>query len=108
MPRKSKLLRFGPTPDEVIGISKSLRDIPNSALKGMEFYEYGWDVWGTKSEVGYFLPRLLEYLANDPDYLDSPGLFGLFQFKLYRLFSDSNTDWTKLEKNAYLILCELF
>ena len=66
----------------------------------MEFYAYGWTSWGTKEEIGYFLPRLMEYLLADINRLSYPGLFGLFKYKLKNLFSESNTDWTTVEKES--------
>jgi hypothetical protein len=91
---------FGPSIEELSGLSKDLRNIPDSTLAGMEFFEYGWDSWGTKNEVGYFLPRLMEYLANDAEKLENPGLFSLFKYKLRDLFSDTNHDWTHDEKES--------
>lgn len=95
-PEKISCFDFGPSPEELLGVSKDLRDIPDSTLAGMEFFAYGWDSWGTKNEVGYFLPRLMEYLANDVERLENAGLFSLFKYKLHDLFSDTN-DWTHEE-----------
>jgi hypothetical protein len=93
---------FGPTPEELAGISKPLRDIPNDTLKGMEFFAYGWDSWGSKNEVGYFLPRLMEYLAEDIERLENPGLFSLFKYKLRDFFPENNEDWTEKQKESLL------
>lgn len=102
-PEKISCFDFGPSSEQLLDVSKDLRDIPDSTLSGMEFYAYGWGSWGTKNEVGYFLPRLMEYLANDVERLEHPGFFSLFKYKLHDLFSDSNTDWTKEETEC---LCE--
>jgi hypothetical protein len=95
---KTSCFDYGPTPEELSGISKSLRDIPDNIMARMEFFAYGWDSWGTKNEVGYFLPRLMMYLADDVDRLDDPGFFSLFKYKLRDLFSDANEDWTDKQK----------
>jgi hypothetical protein len=91
---------LGPTAAELAGIQVELRHIPEETLAGMEFFAYGWRTWGTKQEVGYFLPRLMEYLAQDMQRLGQPGLFGLFKYKLTHLFAITNQDWTGAEKES--------
>ena len=98
--KETSCFDYGPTQEELSGISKSLRDISDNILLRMEFFAYGWDSWGTKNEVGYFLPRLMEYLADDVDRLDNAGLFSLFKYKLRDLFSDANEDWTDRQKES--------
>ena len=93
---------FGPSPEELAGISKPLRDIPDDTLRGMEFFAYDWDSWGSKNEIGYFLPRLLEYLVEDIERLEDPGFFSLFNYKLINLFSETNDDWTEKQKDSLL------
>jgi hypothetical protein len=98
--KETSCFDYGPTQDEFLGISKPLRDIPDNILRRMEFFAFGWDSWGTKSEVGYFLPRLMEYLSDDVNRLEDPGLFSLFKYKLRNLFSDANEDWTDNQKES--------
>ncbi len=100
---KTSCFDYGPTSKELSGVSKPLREIPDDILIGMEFFAYGWDSWGSKNEVGYFLPRLMEYLADDICRLDNPGLFSLFKYKLRDLFSDTHNDWTDRQKESLLI-----
>ncbi|WP_420589546.1 hypothetical protein [Bacterioplanoides sp.] len=90
---------LGPSPKEVKALSNGLKEIPDEILKIMEFYGEGWNSWGSKEDVGYLLPRLMQYLADDISRLDS-GVFSLFDFKLVNFFSDSNSDWTNDEKDS--------
>lgn len=90
---------FGPSLDEIEGLSNELRCIPDRTIANMEFYGYGWDSWGSKSDVGYFLPRLMQYIAADISRLEVPGIFSLFPFKLEGFFSETNTDWNAEEKS---------
>jgi hypothetical protein len=90
---------FGPTPDEIEGLSNELRCIPDRTIASMEFSGGGWDSWGSKSDVGYFLPRLMQYIAADVNRLVIPGIFSLFPFKLKDFFSESNIDWNAEEKS---------
>lgn len=96
-PKEVSCFEYGPTPEEISGVSRDLRNIPDSTLNGVIFYNYGWDYWGSKNEVGYFLPRLMEYFADDVARFE---LGGLFKFKLGYVFSDTNDDWTDEEKES--------
>jgi len=97
-PKKVGCFDMGPTQDEVEGLSNELRNIPDRTLANMEFYGSGWKSWGSKSDVGYFLPRLMQYIANDVSRLEIRGVFSLFPFKLEGFFSDSNKEWNLNEK----------
>jgi len=88
---------FGPSESELEGISKSLRDIPDSVLLSMEFYGWGWDSWGTEEEVKYFLPRLLELISEDISKLET--LFSLIKYKLPNIFLP-HSDWPVDEVGA--------
>ena len=98
-PEKIGCFDFGPTPDEIEGLSNELRCIPDRTIANMEFYGDGWDSWGSKSDVGYLLPRIMQYLATDVSRLEIPGIFSLFPFKLKGFFSESNIDWNTKEKS---------
>ena len=92
---------YGPDEKELAGISVGRRNITDYALLRMEFYGDGWETWGTKEEVGYFLPRLLEFSSVEThDRLENSALFSLFKYKLPDLFLPINQDWTRLEKAA--------
>lgn len=74
---------FGPSSVELADIrDHPLREIPPRTLRSMEFFAYGWESWGSESEVKHFLPRLLEFTSEDIDLFSSPGLAGLFKYKL--------------------------
>lgn len=85
---------YGPTAEEIAGISKDLREIPSKVVDAMEFY--GTE-WGTANEVKYFLPRLLECIAEDINRLDDPGYFSLIKYKLQGCLSTKNLDLPKKE-----------
>lgn len=91
---------FGPTEEELAGLSKGLRNIPINVLDKMEFYAEGWNSWGSENEVKYFLPRLLECIAENVEFLSYPSCFSLFKYKLPNCFSAINKDWSDVEKNS--------
>jgi hypothetical protein len=89
---------YGPDVEELVGISQDLPNIPCNIIGRMEFYASGWDSWGKENEVKYFLPRLLECVAQDITRLNEPGYFSLFTYKLSNCFSNFNKDWLEEEK----------
>ena len=91
---------YGPSTEELEGISLPLREIPVSIIKSMEFYGYGWEEWGTESEVKYFLPRILEVLQEDVQLLDQSGFFSFFKYKLTNCLKPMNADWSDIERSA--------
>ena len=91
---------YGPTNQEVADLARPLRDIPNRTMAKMEFYAFGWDSWGSKQEAGYFLPRLMTYLAEDITRLREPALFSLFKYKLQGVLSHPSKDWTDRQIEA--------
>lgn len=91
---------LGPTLEEAELLSRELRCIPDSIIANMEFYGSGWDSWGSKADVGYFLPRLMQFIAEDVSRLEISGIFSLFTFKLEGYFLESNVDWNAEEKAA--------
>lgn len=99
-PANVSFFDFGPNAEEFAGISNELRNIPTRILDRMEFYEAGWNSWGTENEVKYLLPRLLECISFDINRLDDPGYFSLFKYKLKNCFSVTNKDWSDIEKNC--------
>jgi hypothetical protein len=77
-------------------LSYNIRSIPDKLLWELEFYGDG-EYWGTTLEVKYFLPRVLEYIAN--------------QFLLKEFYSDSCffkcklsqiSNWTSKERDVIL------
>lgn len=94
------LFDFGPTEKELKEVSKPLDQISFEVIRGMEFYESAWNSWGTKAEVSYFLPRLLEFLASDITVLGYPSTFGLFKYKLRGTLEQECELWTPTEKEA--------
>lgn len=97
-PAKVSCFDYGPTTEEIAGISKDLRDIPSKVVDAMEFYG---SEWGTDNEVKYFLPRLLECIAEDINRLDDPGYFSLFKYKLQGCFSTKNLELS--EKDGVVV-----
>lgn len=91
---------FGPTEEEVKALSNGLRNIPDETIQFMEFYGSGWDSWGSKIDIGFLLPRLMQYVAEDIERLDDISFFSLFNYKLLNFFSDSNSDWSPKEKES--------
>lgn len=91
---------YGPTAEELASISKDIQEIPDEVLQSMEFYDSTWDSWGTKNEVGYFLPRLMQYIADDVSRINDMGMHSLFKYKLAGLFSYATRDWSREEKQS--------
>lgn len=91
---------YGPTPEEAETLSNGLKNIPDETVKSMEFFGFGWDSWGTKNEVGYLIPRIMQYFAGDVVRLEDIRLFSLFKYKLVGFFSCSSSEWTHEEKNS--------
>jgi len=73
---------FSPSEEELKDISKPLRKIPDKAIESMEFFSEDFESWGTKLEVKFLIPRLLEYLTNHIEELEDPGFFSFFNYKL--------------------------
>ncbi|PQO30628.1 hypothetical protein C5Y96_14255 [Blastopirellula marina] len=77
----------------------------------MEFFAYGWESWGSESEVKHFLPRLLEIVSEDID-LSDPGLAGLFKYKLCGVLRSrrnappQGVSWPKKERETLAVWAE--
>ncbi len=80
---KVRCFDYGPTAEELAGITKDLRNIPTEVIDAMEFYGAEW---GTDNEVKYFLPRILECISEDISRLEDPNYFSLFKYKLRNCF----------------------
>lgn len=99
-PKNVGCFDFGPSQKVIEDLSGDLRNIPDSALVHMEFHGGGWDSWGSKIDVGYLLPRLMQFIAEDVGRLQIGGIFSLFTCKLNDFFLCSSVDWNSDEKLA--------
>lgn len=96
----------GPTQEELDGVSLNLKDVPDKVLGSMEFYDFGWESWGTEVEVKYFLPRFLEYLAAKPSRLEGGGASSLLKFKMLNLHESEL--WLPAEKAILFSFLDIF
>lgn len=96
---------YGPSQMELEGISKPVREIPERAIDGMEFFSYEFNEWGTAEEVKYLLPRMLEYLSTSPEGLYRPGFFSFFKYKLKNCILKASS---LLDENERSLVADFF